>query len=82
MTRALPSVLWALVVTLAATVSDAEPVRSLQDGRTGLVEFESLTFPLSSGQGSGLFVSDGAAKRVVVSGVLEMPSASPRCCAC
>lgn len=65
-----------LIVLALLVVPDsvaAKPVKTLADGTTGTVEFESLTYPLASGSVSGLMVTDQDAKPVVVSGKLSVP---------
>ena len=66
-----------MVIGLAIVVGPdtvaAKAVKTLADGRTGTVEFESLTYPLESGDVSGLMVTDQDAKSLVVSGKLSVP---------
>jgi dienelactone hydrolase len=70
----------AIVLAVAADPAGvaAKTVKTLEDGRTGTVEFESLTHPLNSGQLLGLTVPDADAKPVVVSGKLSVPRSATR----
>lgn len=62
-----------LALLLAAGSVAAKPVKTLADGKTGTIEFESLTYPLASGGVSNLTMADGDARPVVVSGKLSVP---------
>ena len=76
--RSLLLALIALTPLLAADIVAAKVVKTLEDGRAGTLEFESLTYPLSSGQFVGLTVPDQDAKAVVVSGKLSIPRSATR----
>ena len=74
-------VLWTVliavvVVVVTRGVAAGKPVKSLEDGKTGTVEFESLTFPSSAGTTFGLMIRDEDAKPVVVSGEQKIPRAA------
>jgi len=71
-------ILIACALLIAAGAAVAKPVKTLDDGRAGAVEFESLTFPMGSGPVSGLNVADHDAKPVVVSGKVTIPKGAGR----
>lgn len=71
--RARFSLLTLLVLLVGPDTVSAKPVKTLAAGTTGTVEFESLTYPLASGNASELMVTDQDAKPVVVSGKLSVP---------
>jgi dienelactone hydrolase len=67
-----------LLLVLAHGSGDAKPIKTLEDGKTGSIEFESLSFPPTAGAMSGLMVPDEAAKTVVTSAKLSIPAGTGR----
>lgn len=78
--RPLLLILVALVLLVDPDIVAAKVVKTLEDGRTGTLEFESLTYPLSSGPFVGLAVPDQDAKVVVVSPASSRSRGAPHGC--